>query len=115
MMSHAISQCTVVHTVLTVSVPVALLPHLPSLDVPTGQLPCLPPLPAPVPRPPQTFIKNLVQGWGVKSMGAAFESGGRTSPEQFRRDPASMRLETLPIIDKGASKGLVISIQVRPE
>lgn len=45
-------------------------------------------------------------------MGDAFQSGGRTSPEQFRRDPASMRLETQPIIDKGANKGLVITIQV---
>lgn len=69
--------------------------------------------PLPLRCPLQTFIKNLVQGWGMKSMGEAFEAGGRTSPEQFRADPASMRLETQPIIDKGASKGLVISIQVR--
>lgn len=61
----------------------------------------------------QTFIKNLVQGWGLASMGEAFQSGGRTSPEQFRANPTSMRLETQPIIDKGANKGLVISIQVR--
>lgn len=45
-------------------------------------------------------------------MGEAFEAGGRTSPELFKRDPTSMRLVTEPIIDKGASKGLVLTIQV---
>ena len=48
----------------------------------------------------------------MQSMGAAFEVGGRTSPEQFRRDPDSMRLVTLPIFDEVERKGLVISIQV---
>jgi hypothetical protein len=48
-------------------------------------------------------------------MGAAFEVGGRTSPEQFRRDPDSMRLVTLPIFDEVEKKGLVISIQVRSD
>lgn len=60
----------------------------------------------------QTFIKNLVKGWGLAFEGEAFQTGGRTSSEQFRRDPASMRLQTQPIIDKGANRGLVITIQV---
>jgi hypothetical protein len=46
-------------------------------------------------------------------MGEAFRAEGRTSAEQFRRDPGSMRLETKPIIDRGANRGLVITIQVR--
>jgi hypothetical protein len=45
-------------------------------------------------------------------MGEAFRVEGRTSAEQFRRDPGSMRLETKPIIDRGANRGLVITIQV---
>jgi hypothetical protein len=47
-------------------------------------------------------------------MGKAFGAGGRVSPDEFRRDPTSMRLQTKPIIDKGNSKGLIISIQVGP-
>lgn len=47
-------------------------------------------------------------------MGKAFEASGRVSPDEFRRDPASMRLQTQPIIDKGNSKGLIITIQVGP-
>lgn len=53
-----------------------------------------------------------MQGWGLAFEGEAFQTGGRTSSEQFRRDPASMRLQTQPIIDKGANRGLVITIQV---
>lgn len=47
-------------------------------------------------------------------MGKAFEASGRVSPDEFRRDPASMRLQTQPIIDKGNSKGLIITLQVGP-
>lgn len=50
----------------------------------------------------------------MASMGKAFEASGRVSPDEFRRDPASMRLQTQPIIDKGNSKGLIITLQVGP-
>ena len=60
----------------------------------------------------QTFINNLIRGWPIKTKGDAFAAGGKTSPELFKQNPASMRLETEPIIDKGSNKGLIISIQV---
>lgn len=60
----------------------------------------------------QTFINNLIRGWPIKSKGEAFDIGGKTSPELFRQNPASMRLETEPVIDKGARQGIIITIQV---
>ncbi len=45
-------------------------------------------------------------------MEKAFDTSGRTSLEQFRRGPDSMRVVTQPFKDDDASKGLVISIQV---
>jgi hypothetical protein len=64
----------------------------------------------------QTCIRNLIGAWPVKRCGAAFAAaapGTKTSLEQFRRDPSSLRIELAPIRDDTSNLEMHFSFQVR--
>jgi hypothetical protein len=62
----------------------------------------------------QTCIRNLIGSWPVKRCGAAFSAapGTKTSLDQFRRDPSSLRIELQPIRDDTSNLEMHFSFQV---
>ncbi|KAF6261998.1 Septin-domain-containing protein [Scenedesmus sp. NREL 46B-D3] len=61
-----------------------------------------------------TCIRNLIGSWPVQRCGAAFSAvpGTKTSLEQFRRDPSSLRIELQPIRDNTSNLEMHFSFQV---
>jgi hypothetical protein len=62
----------------------------------------------------QTCIRNLIGSWPVQRCGAAFSAapGTKTSLDQFRRDPSSLRIELQPIRDDTSNLEMHFSFQV---
>lgn len=60
----------------------------------------------------QTCIRNLTGSWKIRRRGSAFPTPSKTSLEQFKRDPSTMRVELEPITDDTSNLEMHYSFQV---